>query len=391
MKEIAKSLVDIFEDDSYAKIQDQKYPCENIAEEVLSTWNYDLYSRKPGPAYTQLGIFQGTDLDLACFLSELSQRGAVINIPTYTGVKPKSIKTGQIITSPENRHGKIISVVSNKDTFSFSIRILDANVITSDEVGDFRNFSITNPEGSLYDGWKYIQFLPNQEENKFITENKLWSGNKIIFKHFIAPGRWTSFYGRPYFLLKCLERRLVNEQSHCTNEISRLYSLGLRLPESERTEWPKQFRQKGQSMKIDCFESTIMLPEPKNTFPIYRENIEDLKVLFNLRRKIKNKLLPRIRFHTRCTELAFYKYGISHMANGSYMERVPTWIKKAEWIRDFKFTGTRKKWNRLIYFQPEVGKYGVSLLYRIYKKSIIVNESFEKRNNTDKGISDHVE
>ena len=48
---------------------------------VKEFWSYDLMTRKPGPAYRD-GVFVGTDLDLACFLSALAERNAVINIPT---------------------------------------------------------------------------------------------------------------------------------------------------------------------------------------------------------------------------------------------------------------------------------------------------------------------
>ena len=114
-----------------------------VLNEVQQWWGYDLFSRRPGPAYID-EKFVGTDLDLSCFLFELSERNAVINIPEYQLVRPTSIKKGFKVVSPQNRHGQIIGLTSNKDVLLFTLRIKDMNTIKSDSVGAYKNFAITN-------------------------------------------------------------------------------------------------------------------------------------------------------------------------------------------------------------------------------------------------------
>ena len=66
-----------------------------------------MTSRKPGAAYIDENLV-GTDLDLACFLFELAERNAVINIPQYKSMRAAKIKEGEALISKENRpgHGK---------------------------------------------------------------------------------------------------------------------------------------------------------------------------------------------------------------------------------------------------------------------------------------------
>jgi len=382
MKKVAKSLTNILKDEDFLLLQDRKIDPIPVVERLLEDWKFDLFSRKPGPAYTHDGILQFTDLDLACFLSELAERNAVINIPQYETFTPKCHKEGQMVVSSENRHGKVLAVLSNKVTFGFSIRIMDANVISSEDVGDFRVYSILDANGDFYKGWSTIQIIPSAAENEFIIKSNILSNNSIIFKFFVAPGRWTSFYGMPYFLLKRAEVRLEEQKEFYKNEISRLIKKGIRLPPGEKRELPKRTKESGTQVKLDVFESIIDFPESESTFVPCRLHSDELRRLFKDKRKIERKLLPKVRFHTRATELAFSKYGFS---NG--VELFPSWIKNSSWERDFRFPKGRKKWNRLVLFQPTVGKFGVSLLYRFYQKSITVSEKFAQKQRGRKSIA----
>ena len=112
-KIIAQTLKNLKFDPCMNQIANKSSNLEDNIEHVKSFWSYDLYSRKPGPAYDKDGIFKGTDLDLACFLYELVDRKAVINIPVYKGFRQKKFKSGQTLISKENRHGEIITLNSN--------------------------------------------------------------------------------------------------------------------------------------------------------------------------------------------------------------------------------------------------------------------------------------
>lgn len=194
MKEVAKSLIHVFNDIQMAKLLERGIDITNTVKEIADWWGYDLFLRKPGPVYSELGLYKGTDLDLCTFLYELSERGAVINLPTYKSSGKTAIKEGQVLTSKENRHGKIVGLSANKDFFKFSIRIIDANVMTTNSVGDFRNFLLTDFDGSWYPGWKRIDFVATAKENEFIMKHGLLTGNTIYFNTFVNPNRWRTLY-----------------------------------------------------------------------------------------------------------------------------------------------------------------------------------------------------
>ncbi len=367
-KHVAKSLKSILDLDIMNGIIDRKFDIIPIIKEVESYWDYDLYSRKPGPAYTSEGVFQGTDLDLSTFLYSLKNRGAVVNIPEYKSLRNNSLKEGQLITSKDNRHGKIIGLTSNKDSFIFSLKILDQNVITTNSVGDYRNFSLTDFSGNWYDGWQEIQFLPNKDENKFITENKLWSENKVIFKNFVAPGRWTSVFGQYYFISKSLLQRITEECEYYYSCMKRMLENGINYlqMESSYDDKPKiqSVKEKGKSIKVECYHFEVDLPENKTTFPEYEDNQNNLIMLSNKRKDLL-KIKQEIQFALRASELSFVKYGI---------DKFPAWIQNAKW-EEFKIK--RTMWNRLVLFQPDPFKFGVSLRYRKFDKSEIVSENYK--------------
>lgn len=376
-KKVTKRLEDLLKKEMVLKIRNYKEDISTIIPEVISWWGFDLFSRKPGPAYVDEDlIVQTTDLDLACFLYELADRSAVINIPTYKSFRPKSIKEGQIIVSSENRHGQIIGLVANKEIFTFSLKIKDMNVISTDAVGDFRNFTLTNFDGSWYDGWKTIDFLPDAKENKFIKENFLETNkNKISFKNFVHPNRWTSLFGQYYIISKILIDRLDDEAKNYFQQIKAMLDAGIKFPENgenAKEEWPSQTKEEGTSISVNAFEIKIEYPKiDKNEFPKYEYTQENLIKLSNLRKLYIHKIIPKLRFGTRATELSYY---LRFIVTGE--ECYPNWIEN-KWVKDFVEPGKRTKWDRL-----EIAKYAddcgapLAILRRIYKKSIIVDKEY---------------
>jgi len=335
-------------------------------DEVSSWWSYDLFKRKPGPAYyDEEGNFHATDLDLACFLYELAKRGSVINLPEYKAKKAKRIREDQQIVSQYNRHGKIVGLNSNKDFFSFSIKIIDENVIGEDKVGDFRNFMLTNYTGRWYDGWKEIEFVSTMNENKWLIENKLLTGNKIYFRNFVAPNRWTSFFGHHYALTKILLDRLDDESRYYASQIKAMQDSGIKFPEwgGPAPSFPYD-KEKGVWRKFPAVEVRVQYPDITGQYPKYEFNQENMIELYRRRKHFVYTLAPRLRFMTRATELA-------HSQNP---DRMPFWIKGGKWESGYKLPRGRIEWNRLVLFQPEVGKPAVSLLKRNYEKSIEVAE-----------------
>ena len=363
-KKVASTLKNVLNNPIMKVILDKSNDINSTINEVSSWWTYDLFTRKPGPAYNEDGIFVGTNLDLACFLYELADRNAAINLPEYKSIRSKSYKEGQVIISNENRHGVLLGLNANKETFIFSIRIKDMNVMTTNSIGDYRNFSITDFSGDWYDGWKKIEFIPDVKENKFLTESKILQGNHITFNNFSSPNRWTSFFGQYYFMTKVLIDRLTDEAAYYNSEVKSMLEEGIKFPPgSESEDWPHKEVDKGKSIKVKAFQVEIDVPKNDTSFPVYEHNQENLVKLSNLRRFYVYKLIPKLRFATRATELSYYKS----------QDNMPAWLENVKWEKDYVVPGKRTKWERLVLFQPGVGEVGVSIRKRTYEKSEMVS------------------
>jgi len=368
-KEVAASLKDTVSNPIVLRIQDRSKPIDDIIDTVLGYWNYDLMSRKPSAAYTADGVFQGTDLDLAVFLFSLAGRNAVINLPKYTSMRSTKVVEGTEVVSKDNRHGKILGVQANKNSFVFSIRIMDMNVVKEDSVGDFRSFSLTDFDGSWYDGWKTIGFSPDAKENDFIKKSKIMTDNRIVFKNFIHPNRWVSFYGQYYFITKLLIARMTAESSDMFAQIKRMKAAGFDVATKEYGETVSVSESK--SVKIKAFEAIIDFPEDGSNFPEYQDSQENLDMLVAKRNSYTYSLIPLLRFMTRATECAFY----NNMKEKG-LNTFPSWIKNVKWEEGYKPKGAKTTWNRIVLYQPSVGKQGVSIRFREYEKSEQVNESY---------------
>ena len=366
-KKVSAALTTMLENPLVQTILDRTADIRPVIDEVKTWWGYDLMARRPSPAYDEYGIFKGTDLDLACFLYSLTGRGAVLNIPTYKGHSQRKIRADQVLTSKENRHGRLVNVGANKDFFSFNISIIDENVVGEDTVGAIRTFSLTDKTGGWYDGWKQIQFVPTLKENRFITENKMWSGSKIYFKNFIHPNRWTSVFGKHYVITRMLMDRLEEEAKHLQRETKRLEEAGVKFPPGEG---PKPFvpTEYGDtiSKKFTAFEMSVYIPvnQYDGQYPMLDLTPAMLASAYQLRKYFLYSAIPQLRFMTRASEFAHY----------TNPDRFPTWMKNVKWEDGFKIPPRgRTQYQRLKLFQDKVGEHSISLLKRTYEKSAKVS------------------
>ena len=363
-KKVAKTLSNILEHPVLIDIMDRTAPLEPLMEDVREMWTYDLMNRKPSPAeYNDYGdLTKHTNLDLSTFLFALADRGAVINLPKYKAKRARTITEGQMVVSSDNRHGKVLGLTSNENTFSFGMSILDQNVISTDQVGFPRTYLMTDFDGSLYSGWGKIEFLPSKAENNFLTENKLWDGHTISFKHYVTPEKWLSLYGQYYFLTKALINRMTEERTHLKAEIKRLIKEGIRFPpkiQEKKESYPQSTKEKGDKKIVKCFEVQIDLPQNDTEYaPL--DTTQD--ALVNADKKVTtiNRLLKSFRYVTRCIELAAFNMGIDHF---------PAWMKNVKWEDGFKEKGKRTLWKRLKIMQPGVGQRAIALRCREYEKT----------------------
>jgi len=369
-KYIAQSLMTLLINPIVQDILDRSKNIQEAAILCTNFWSYDLMSRKPGPAHDDAGSFVGTDLDLATFLYALQGRSAIINLPEYKALSQTRVRKDQKLASKLDRHGEIINVGSNQDFFSFNIKIMDQNVIGEDKVGDFRTFSLTNYNGDWYEGWKEIQFVPTLKENSFITENKLWTENKIIFTNFIHPNRWTSFFGHHYIISKLMIDRLAEESKHLNQQIKMLLQQGITFPAGgEDAPESHEYGEKGEtkSMSFPKFESVVYIPEAQYSgkFLPLGKTQEDLVDAYKTRKQFM-RMTTALRFNCRAAEYAHFKAP----------DRFPAWIKNTDWEDGFKIPGKKIVWQRLKLFQPAVGQHAVSILKRVTTKAKQVNINY---------------
>ena len=329
-------------------------------KEIQSWWGYNLFGRKPGAAYyDEMGNLQMTNLDMVCFLWELSKRNSVINIPEYKSRRTGKSRTDQKISSKNNRHGEIIGLQSNKNFFSFSVKIKDMNIIGEESVGDFRTFMITDLDGSWYDGWKSIQFTPTIKENSWINENKLFTENTIYFKNFISPNRWTSFFGHHFFITKLLIERLEEESKFCRSAYKNILKDGINFPDSTGpVSYSYSEKTKGVKRKYNAFEVKLQHSSFVGEYQTPESNQKNLVDLY-IKQKNYRSILASLRFMTRATEFSHY----------NNPQNFPSWIKNTNWEKDYSEKGKRIKWERLVLFQLGVGQIPWAILKRTYQKS----------------------
>ena len=359
-KTIAESLLFMLTHPVATAILNRSNNISEAIKEVKDWWGYDLFKRRPGPAYyDDHGNFHKTDLDLACFLYELSKRGAVVNLPMYQSKRAAQLRGDQQLISKSNRHGKIIGLAANKDFFSFSVKVFDENVIGENQVGDFRTFMLTDFDGSFYEGWREIQFTPTLKENRWLSENNLFTGNKIYFNNFVAPSRWTSFFGHHYVLSKMMLDRLKDEASHYGWQVKAMRAKGIEFPEGEGPKPRDVTKLKGKWEKFPAYEVRVQYPEIEGAYPEIEHNQENLVKFYKLQNSYSRSIAPTIRFMTRITEMAHFKHP----------KNFPFWVKNAKWESGYKLPKGRIEWERLVLFQPDVGQPTVSLLKRTHEKS----------------------
>jgi hypothetical protein len=381
MKEVAQTLKDIPNNELYRRILDGTDPVDDVIEAMKKHWSYDLYTRRPSPALLENGALKPTDLDLACFLSALIDRKAVINIPSYTSRRAPTKKAGEHVISKHNRHGHVTGLTSNKEVFSFSIRIFDMNVMKSDgeggdSIGAYRNFMLVDLEGDWYDGWRRIEFVPSRKENSFLEDKSLWTGNVVYFDKFIHPNRWISFYGQWYVLTKILVQRLREEASFRRAEVKEMMASGVAQGDAGKGD-SVEFEpvEKGESKpisvlafeaEVDCDAISPFTPSPQTA-----EGLANAKARAH---RLQYTDIPELSFAVRATEMAFSdraklfdRISGTDGTLGDFEEPFPSWIRGAKWDHSYKIK--RTVWNRLVLTQHVPFAQGLALRYRVREKT----------------------
>ena len=355
-KILPQSLLNLNSNLLMKNIMDRSKDLFITIEKVKKLWGFDMYTRTPSQT-----LDGKTNLDLACVFYSLAERSAAIIIPKYKSLRPKSVDDPDV---KEARTGKIISLSSNKDLFSFSIKIFD------EVVNEYRSFCITDPRGNFY--LKEFVWTPTVQEKEYLLENEVSSSlnNQISFKNFVHPNRWTSFYGQNYFITKALIQRIEDECKDIFSQIKAMEKKGFTYPKDDKNSkpWPKKIKESGKPIIFKSLEVEVDFPMI-NKFLEYKSSQGYMVLLTDIRKNYIYSILPILRFATRCTELAFFKY-----ANN----KLPSWLGGGvKWESGFKLPKKRIEWDRLKIVQPTVGEFSLAIRKRIKEKSEIMAHDFE--------------
>jgi hypothetical protein len=370
-------------DKEVAKLANRGEDIRAVCGRLLETWSYDLDKRTPGIAYLDERGEPVTDLDLACFLSALANRRAVINLPTYKSRRAATRTEGEIVTSKQNRHGRIIGLTSNANVWSFSVMVEDANVMTTDTVGAPRNFMLQDIEGEWHDGWRSIRLIPDARENE-IFKKVANAQNSIVFDYLIHPLRWCSFYGRPYLLAKLADIRLKEDvrwyKSRAKELREELNIASTVWPKSEKVGESKPEVVWAFNAEVDGFKiEGTRQPFSGNATAEYEE-------VKNIQKRLSS-FQSQLRFHIRATEYSFWKNAVLRGQKFSNTKqefeaskkvfswingegglsdpRTPAWAKDWSWETGFKVT-PRKKTKWAVLTRPTSD---IKLRFRIWEKT----------------------
>lgn len=391
--EIAESLRRLKENAVVSAALDKGTGIDGAIEATHAAWGIDLLRRNPSPAFLEDEgelVYGGTDLDAFTFLSVLADRRAVINLPSYEGMRPRAFSDTERVLSSENRHGELHEIISNEKTHAFSTRIKDYNVVLlqpdgSETVGAWRNFSVVNDFGEWHDGWRTIEFRSTPEETEFMEGRGLYSGpDTITFHSFVHPNLAGAFQGARYLSTKALEGRITDEKRSHSRLARALREEGISLPEDEepipysgRTQAP------GKKEVVQALEARLVLPSYGGEYrglgqrqdgeiyglPDTATSESRMDALRYAERRTKEMRLAqtRLRSRIRAVEFAFFRHG--RYDDGT--EKDPGWAVPG-WIREYKETPrSRTLWNALPLADD------TALLYRVRDVTVIVADRDE--------------
>lgn len=356
---LAESVKDVINlENPYSQIimDMSKEITEDFVDAILAQSVFAWEGRNPSPALDEEGNFVGTDLDLFSFLMPMADRGAVIEIPHYRNRRKVVVRKGERKIGT-NQFGNVTGLISHKDVHSFSVRIFDRTIVKKDpntnkeSLGANRNYMLVDCDGFWYPGWDRVCWDPTAEENKFLAEKKLWTGNTVYFKNYVHPNRWQSIFGAPYLLLKMLSERLSAEAAFCRSEIKRFdKDWGLAAPKMPSE--PPEYEGKTESIKVDALEMQIDMPNFNENKPL--APTQDVLIIEEAYRKanfLTYTLKPKVQFMIRADETAYLLFGRGRVAH---------WMGNRKW-NTWKAPRGRISWNQMVLSND------VALRYRVHE------------------------
>lgn len=245
------------------------------------------------------------NLDLATFLMILKHENVEITIPEYENTTVSKIKSNEIIAD-DTRHGKVLNLKSNQNTFNFSVVIADKKYHEKKFDGsviDFcpKTYTITDEYGNFHNNWDKFHYsidnIGDLHFDKFVNSQ-------------LAQGYYSEYY-RTY---KAMIERLSCEGKYLRALRKKYLPLTTKVNMNDfvsiddTTKVIKESADQFTSVKILCFESII------SNLPDFNFNYIDEKDTPDNIVKRCNDLLDGIiglaseyRFICRLIECAFVK------------------------------------------------------------------------------------
>ena len=373
----SKAIETLYNDNIFKIIRDKSSDeIFNIIPIVENYWTFDLEKRSPNVIFEEDGT-KITDLDMLTFLYSLKNRHAVIKIPKYKSLRaydPTKVKEVVINTS-KDRHGKILKLTSNENTFNFSVMLNDMTIMTSSDVGKARLFTITDFDGNWYDGWETIDFIPDVKENQYIIEHYLTDNqNKITFDTFISNQRWVTFFSKHYILTKCLIQELKERAQHYYKIMTDMKKSKLIKFTPTTKDIPTgnmfddssdKIKKEKKSIVATAFNVEIDLLDNTSEYAKIDYTIEEYLRIKQLRNDIIHKYCPILQVMTRAAE-----YG--HFKNPDLK---PSWITE-NWEHRYKLSGKQLEWDKLVLLNNDNGY--ISIRKRTFDKKETVSDNYEE-------------
>jgi hypothetical protein len=311
---------------------------EHMVQALVSASVFGWAGRTPRQLLDSDGRLVGTDFDLLSLLVPLAQRHAVIELPTYVPRREAEGRVGQYKVGT-NQFGRIRSLVSNKDVFSFSVRIEDMTIVEGDDVGEPRSYMVSDLDGTLYGGWDEIRFAPKETEWDFLSNRALIVNGGISSKYVVHPNRWQSVWGAQYMLLKLLLLRLADEAAHWKQVLEALEREGVVPNVAKKTYAVLEKPAAKQSIDVATMEVKLVTSPFKGTYATEHTGQELADWAHERKRILERTLVPRVQFVTRADELAYLKHGNDNIAH---------WVSVQK-ESGYKEEGKRTLWDRYVY------------------------------------------
>jgi len=219
---------------------------------------------------------------------------------------------------------------------------------------------IVDCDGHWYNGWDRIVWKPDAEENAFLTESNLWTGNSVYFQHYVHPSRWQSVFGAPHLLKKMLIERINDEAGFYRKEVDRLIVAGVKFPSSGGKKKTRPATSSGATSKIQVqtMEMAVSIPNFSGEYEAVPATQEGLVQAYKRQKLLTYTYKPAVQFVVRANEAAYLHFGL----NGDEPGKIAHWMKGRKW-EPWKKTPRSALFNRMVLSND------MALLYRTKSKT----------------------